>query len=104
MAPRGAFFCDFYLVGIINSMPNHESIEQHLYDLILDVCAVLYANGYRTVPMGAMMRLIGVADEHAAEHDNNVFELDDEFAQVLQQRQHQLISSTEQLPPNTTLH
>lgn len=85
-------------------MSDHESIEQHLYDLILDVCAVLYANGYRAVPMGAMMRLIGVADEHAAQHDNNMFELDDEFVQVMQQRQHHLVGVTEQLPPNTTLH
>lgn len=49
-----------------------------------ELMVALYKLGYRTVPVGAMMRIIGVEDEHAAEHDDQMIRLDDDFAKYLQ--------------------
>jgi hypothetical protein len=94
------------IFGIINYiMSQPDSLEQHLYDLILELCTVLYAHGYREVPMGAMMRMIGVNDTHAAEHDGAVFYLDEDFERVLEERQSAgPIMSDEPRPPDATLH
>lgn len=85
-----------------------EDLEQHIYEIIVDLCAVLYNNGYRMVPMGAMMRLIGVDDEEAALHDEEMFHLDEDFERIMSQR----IEDSEDLsedadlvrPPDATLH
>jgi len=63
-----------------------EELEQHIYDLIVDICCVMYDAGYRSVPMGAVMRLIGVSEKEAAEHDGNMFELDEDFQRIMQER------------------
>lgn len=49
-----------------------------------ELMIALFKLGYRTIPVGAMMRIIGVEDEFAAEHDDQVIHLDDEFAKYLQ--------------------
>jgi hypothetical protein len=50
---------------------------------MLDVMAVLYDNGIKHVHMGAMMRLLGVDDVKASEHDNEMIELDEKFGAML---------------------
>ena len=50
---------------------------------MLDVMAVLYDNGIKNVHMGAMMRLLGVDDSKASEHDSEVIELDEKFGTML---------------------
>ena len=49
-----------------------------------ELMLALYNIGYRTVPVGAMMRIIGVDDEYAAEYDDKVVRLDEDFAKYLQ--------------------
>lgn len=85
-------------------MQSIDLLEEHVYDLILDLCTVLYNNGYRAVPLGAMMRIIGVADEYAAEHDHEVFELDEEFKKILEDKKGKSGPSEETCPPGVTLH
>lgn len=80
-----------------------EDLEQHIYEIIVDLCAVLYYKGYRTVPMGAMMRLIGVDDEEAALHDGEMFQLDDEFERILEQKEDTTDPDLAR-PPDATLH
>ena len=50
---------------------------------MLDVMAVLYDNVIKHVHMGAMMRLLGVADSKASEHDDEMIELDENFGAML---------------------
>lgn len=85
-------------------MQSKDPLEEHVYDLIIDLCAVLYEKGYRTVPLGAMMRIIGVAEEFAVEHDSEVFELDDDFMQVLEEKKGKSGLIEECRPPGVTLH
>jgi hypothetical protein len=66
-----------------------DSLEQHIHNLIIELCAVLYYNGYRQVPMGAMMRLIGVKEDHASTHDGSFFDLDQDFEKVLKEHEDQ---------------
>jgi hypothetical protein len=82
-------------------MLNEEELEKTLLDIILDICEVLYQHGYREVPVGAVMRLIGVADERAQLHDQEVFNLDEDFVNQISRRQFMLDTK---IPPNTTLH
>ena len=54
---------------------------------MIDVCAVMYRNGYRLVSVGAMMRLLGIDEEAAARHDDEMFELGAEFEELMRLRE-----------------
>jgi hypothetical protein len=94
-------------------MQQDDDLEEHIHTLILELCAVLYYNGYRKVPIGAMMRLIGANTDHASKHDNGFFELDHEFEQILKEYEDRdkienttEMSSSDDIyrPPDATLH
>lgn len=57
--------------------------ENDIADLLIDVCATLYHNGITYVHVGGLMRILGISDEKAIDHDNTYFELDDDFAESL---------------------
>jgi hypothetical protein len=83
--------------------PKPDPLEDAVQDLIIDLCEILYKRGYRTVHIGAIMRLIGVEEARAAEHDNEIFSLDNDFELLLQAKQEeQNIPRTP--PPGATLH
>ena len=69
---------------------------------MLDVMAVLYDNGIKNVHMGAMMRLLGVDDSKAAEHDSEIIELDEKFGSMLSQLNKKEVP--EEIPQGTTIH
>ena len=60
-----------------------EFLHERIKTIMLDVMAVLYDNGIKHVHMGAMMRLLGVDDVKASEHDNEMIELDEKFGAML---------------------
>ena len=60
-----------------------EFLHERIKMIMLDVMAVLYDNGIKHVHMGAMMRLLGVDDVKASEHDNEMIELDEKFGAML---------------------
>ena len=60
-----------------------EFLHERIKTVMLDVMAVLYANGINNIHMGAMMRLLGVDDTKASEHDNEVIEVDEKFGAML---------------------
>jgi len=60
-----------------------ELLHERIKTVMLDVMAVLYDNGIKHVHMGAMMRLLGVDDVKASEHDNEMIELDEKFGAML---------------------
>ena len=69
---------------------------------MLDVMAVLYDNGIKNVHMGAMMRLLGVDDSKASEHDSEIIELDEKFGSMLSQLNKKEVP--EEIPKGTTIH
>jgi len=64
-----------------------DPLAQHVQDFILDVCEVMYRRGYDSAPIGAIMRLVGVPESAAQKHDNEHFMLDENFEQMIQDRQ-----------------
>lgn len=82
-------------------MHNDDQNQDLVKDIMLDIIAVLYANNIRKVHMGAMMRLLGVEDQTASEHDNELIELDENFGNMLME-----LNKTVPLdiPTGTTLH
>jgi len=79
-----------------------DSNYDHIKNIMLDVMIVLYENGIREIHMGAMMRLLGVADTVAADHDHEVMELDENFATMVAELNKN--DRTISIPVGTTIH
>ena len=79
-------------------MPESQLLEEALRDLILDLCRVLHAHGYQEISVGALMRVIGVAEERAAHHDAEVIDLMEHFAKPA------FPHANVQVPPGTVFH
>lgn len=82
-------------------MLDDDQLETHVREIIVDLCEVLWQRGYTIVPVGAMMRLVGVENERAARHDDEYFELDADFQALLEARK---TPPPEPPPPGVTLH
>lgn len=82
-------------------MPDQENFEESLRSIILDICEVLYRNGFKTAHVGAIMRLIGVPEERAILHDDDYFELGQDFVDELAQRRG---GQDLTVPPGTMIH
>lgn len=78
-----------------------QDLENEVRDLIVEVCTVLYRRGYRTVSVGAMMRLVGVDSAAAAQHDLEYFELGDEFQNLAAGSG---VPDSARIPPDATVH
>jgi hypothetical protein len=83
-------------------MQDDDLLHNRIKNIVLDVMAVLYDNGIKTVHMGAMMRLLGVDDSKAAEHDLEIIELDEKFGSMLSQLNKKEVP--EEIPKGTTIH
>ena len=64
-------------------LDSDEILHERIQTIMLEVMGVLYDNNITMVHMGAMMRLLGVPDHKAAEHDNELIELDEKFGVML---------------------
>lgn len=88
-------------------MLDTSQLEDKVQDLIVDICKALYFHGFREIPVGAIMRLIGVENETATQHDEEYFRLDEEFEALLQEEEIAEYESTldaEGPAPGTTIH
>jgi len=83
-------------------MQDDNTLHDRIKDIMLDVMAVLYENGIKQIHMGAMMRLLGVADEAASQHDDEMIELDEKFADMLAELNKN--SAPVDIPAGTTFH
>lgn len=63
-------------------MQETDPLYEYVRTVMLEVMAVLYANGQRQLHVGAMMRLIGVDEERAAIHDDDRIDIDESFAEL----------------------
>jgi hypothetical protein len=68
-------------------MLDTSTLEEKVQDLIVDICKALYQHGFREVPVGAIMRLIGVENTTATQHDEEYFQLDKDFENLLQEQE-----------------
>ena len=92
----------FLLEYIINTMLEpDEYLHERIQSVMLEVMGVLYGNNITLVHMGAMMRLLGVPDAKAAQHDNEMLELDEKFGSMLQQLNK---SAPKEVPKDATIH
>lgn len=87
-------------------MLDDDKLEAEVRDLLMDICEVMARRGYEVVSVGAMMRLVGVGDERAAAHDAEFFALDDEFWQLINEREQNKNKkkASRQSPDGVTLH
>ena len=92
----------FWLVLVINTMLEpDEYLHERIQTVMLEVMGVLYGNNITMVHMGAMMRLLGVPDAKAAQHDNEMLELDEKFGAMLRELNK---STPQQVPEDATIH
>ena len=73
--------------GLNNTMLDDDTLEAEVRDLLMDICEVMASRNYEVVSVGALMRLVGVGEERAREHDAEYFALDEEFQGMLAQRE-----------------
>ena len=78
-----------------------EYLHERIQTVMLEVMGVLYGNNITMVHMGAMMRLLGVPDSKAAQHDNEMLELDEKFGTMLRELNK---SIPQEAPAGTTIH
>lgn len=63
-------------------MQETDPLYDYVRTVMMEVMAVLYANGHHQLHVGAMMRLIGVEESCAAEHDDERINIDESFAEL----------------------
>lgn len=92
--------------GLNKTMLDDDQLEVEVRDLLMDICEAMARRGYEVVSVGAMMRLVGVGDSRAAEHDAEFFALDDEFWRLWDQREQNKNKkkAPRQIPDGATLH
>lgn len=84
-------------------MPQQDELEQAIQDFILDVCEVMHRRGYASAPVGAIMRLVGVPESTAREHDTEEFLLNQDFERMIQGRSKPPTAAV-RMPTGVTLH
>ena len=76
----------FFLFVIINTMQDQDDkVYHYAKNMLLEIMAVLYVNGRRTMHVGAAMRLMGVDDETASQHDSERIEIEENFGEIAAQ-------------------
>ena len=84
-------------------MQEQDPIYDYVRQVMLEVMAVLYANGQKELHVGAMMRLIGVDEAYAREHDEERVEIDEEFERMAQDLDLQHLIQ-KRVPAGATIH
>lgn len=79
-----------------------ENIEESVRNIVIDICTVMHKYGYTEVSVGAILRLMGIDDDSASKHDDEVLVLDENFEQVMQNYRRES-AAPETVPPGTTI-
>jgi hypothetical protein len=66
-------------------MLEHVELDQAIRMAILNLCVVLYECGITEIHVGGIMRVLGVPDDKAAEHDLERMVLDIDFVKYVEQ-------------------
>jgi hypothetical protein len=84
-----------YVLSII--MLDDIKLEESLRVTILNLMLVLYDCGIKEIHLGGLMRILGVENSRASNHDDELVVLDDNFVKYVEE-----INSPR--PPNQSLH
>ena len=79
-------------------MTEDDNLDLKVKNLMFDLMLLLYSHGIKEINVGAMMRMLGVSAEVAAEHDTESVELTQEFAKYVKE------TRDTRRPDNETLH
>jgi len=80
-----------------------DPIYEYAKSVMFQIMTVLYINGRTEAHVGAIMRLLGVDEEHARLHDDERIELDENFARMAAELNMNELA-TVQIPQGTTIH
>lgn len=78
-------------------MTEQDKLDQLVKVLMADLMSVLHKHGISEVHVGGMMRLMGIDDAIAGDHDNERIELSEDFAKYVKE-------VNEPRPTDQTLH
>lgn len=84
-------------------MQEQDPIYDYVRQVMLEVMAVLWANGQKELHVGAMMRLIGVTEELAREHDGERVQITEELERMAQDLDLQHLMQ-KRVPAGATIH
>ena len=84
-------------------MQDSDPLYEYVRTVMIEVMAVLYSNGQRSVNVGALMRLLGVPDSQAAEHDDERIDMDDQFQELVKEF-HSQQAAQSKIPAGATIH
>jgi hypothetical protein len=76
--------------------------EEAVKDLVVNICLVLSEFGITEVHVGGLMRLVGIEEELAAKHDDELMVITD--IQQLEKSDNETTEIVEVTPPGTTIH
>jgi hypothetical protein len=76
---------------------------QYVRTVMLEVMAVLWANGQTQLHVGAVMRLLGVPEEAASKHDEERIDIDENFSQIASELNIKYLMQS-QVPSGATIH
>jgi hypothetical protein len=76
--------------------------EEAVKDLVVNICLVLSEFGITEVHVGGLMRLVGIEEELAAKHDDELMVITD--IQQLEKSDDETTEIIEVTPPGTTIH
>ena len=83
-------------------MQEPDPLYQYVREFMVELMAVLWMHGQRTLHVGAAMRLLGVPEEQAALHDEERIDLEENFEELAQSLQGRNLQAA--IPVGTTLH
>ena len=66
-------------------MLDNSELDQSIRLAILNLMVVLYDCGFEEIHVGGVMRILGVSDSMAQQHDNERLVLDEEFVKYVDQ-------------------
>ena len=81
--------------------------REDLHEVVFAVCATLFKHGIKEVHIGGLMRILGVEDHKAEEHDEELILLDEDFERAMQENSDEEIPSDTidiKVPKGTTIH
>ena len=79
-----------------------DPIYEYAKSVMFQIMTVLYINGRTEAHVGAIMRLLGVDEDHARLHDDERIELDENFVKLATELNINELSV--QIPQGTTSH
>jgi hypothetical protein len=82
---------------------DEDILAKRIRAMMLDIMTVAYCNGFREVPVGAAMRLMGIDNDTAARHDDERIDIPEDFAETARQLDPRHRYS-QAVPRGSTLH